>query len=73
MNFSGCAIYSFCIQRTSVFKGCIKTKWPEENSTGPKMRKAKMTKFLERSAVTIVFAVYGLALLPLLAPGLGIA
>ena len=56
-----------------MFKGCIETEWPEENSTGPKMRKAKMTKFLERSAVTIVFAVYGLALLPLLAPGLGIA
>ncbi len=32
-----------------------------------------MTKFLERSALTLVVAVYGLALLPLLAPGLAIA
>lgn len=46
---------------------------PKEKLTGLATGKEEMMKFLETSALTLVVAVYGLALLPLLAPGLAIA
>lgn len=49
------------------------TTRPQNKFAGPETGKEEMMKFLETSALTLVVAVYGLALLPLLAPGLAIA